>query len=96
MHSIKQCVEDYFLLECIQAAYRSWKKAEIAVNQDEELNVVLRDRNRKRAECMKTIYRTLLLEAREKGLSLTTEQLLNRILYPCPNLMEQEGENYWK
>jgi len=69
------------LLELTQKALENWKRAERAYEQNRNIPF-LRVRNRHRMESAKRIYCTLLKEVKRRGLSLSSRQLLERILLP--------------
>lgn len=69
------------LLDLIHEALLGWKAAEMRA-EARGTAFFLRRRNRIRAESLKGIYLEMLKEARARNLSLSSEQLLSRILYP--------------
>lgn len=74
-----QSYDDAMLLKMIHEALKKWKNAEgFALAEQTDVLVV---RNKIRAAALRNIYIELLREARKRDLSLTTEQLLDRILY---------------
>jgi len=75
---------DDMLLDLIHDALKKWKMAEQKVAGHKP--GLLEYRNRIRAQALRSIYLELLREARKRKLSLTSEQLLQRILYPAPDL----------
>lgn len=68
------------LLDLIHEALLGWKAAEMRAEARGSA-IFLRQRNRIRAESLKGIYLEMLKEARTRKLSLSSEQLLARILY---------------
>jgi hypothetical protein len=78
------------LLELVQKAYKKWKWAELNYKRQDGV-YVLKNRNKIRAESLRDIYITLLLEARKRDVSMTPKQLFNFILYPSP---EKEKEQF--
>ena len=75
--------KDRLLLEYVQKALKKWKWAEVNCRSYSD-TCMLKNRNRIRAEALKGIYISLILEARKRELALTTKQLLDCILYPSP------------
>lgn len=73
----EQCNE--VILDMIHTALQKWKKAEYMTLDDDVY--ILKNRNRIRAEALKSIYLELLKEAKKRDISLSNEQLLDRILY---------------
>lgn len=73
----EQCNE--VILDMIHTALQKWKKAEYMTLDDDVY--ILKNRNRIRAEALKSIYLELLKEAKKRDISLSSEQLLDRILY---------------
>jgi hypothetical protein len=71
---------DDMLLDLIHDALKRWKAAELDARRNKAY--LLEYRNRIRAEALRNIYLELLREARRRRLSLTDQQLLDRILYP--------------
>lgn len=77
MENSEQCNE--VILDMIHTALQKWKKAEYMTLDDDVY--ILKNRNRIRAEALKSIYLELLKEAKKRDISLSSEQLLDRILY---------------
>lgn len=77
MENSEQCNE--VILDMIHTALQKWKKAEYMTLDDDVY--ILKNRNRIRAETLKSIYLELLKEAKKRDISLSSEQLLDRILY---------------
>lgn len=77
MENSEQCNE--VILDMIHTALQKWKKAEYMTLDDDVY--ILKNRSRIRAEALKSIYLELLKEAKKRDISLSSEQLLDRILY---------------
>ncbi|MGI5851581.1 MAG: hypothetical protein GX340_02425 [Clostridiales bacterium] len=80
MGSKPEVYDNKVLIENLQRAYRDWKCIEsMSIEQG---NVYVRHNNIcGNAESLKDAYLALLRKARERGLSLTREELLSFILY---------------
>ncbi len=73
-------LKDDNLLELLHKALIQWKAAEVRAEKVGEV-YVLKNRNQLRAAALQKIYVELHKEARKRALSLSTEQLLARIIY---------------
>jgi hypothetical protein len=72
--------EQDILLECIHKALENWNKARYA-DERRRIGNTAAEQYKNRIQCLETIYRVLLREARMRKLSLSTRQLMDRILY---------------
>ena len=80
MESRPEAYDNKVLLENLQRAFRDWKRLE-SMTIDQGSIYVKQNNICGNAESLRDAYLTLLRKARERGLSLSREELINSILY---------------